>query len=398
MPSKTEEYLALAQRTANGLTRYWESWTDYLTTASRLYKYPFADQLMIYAQRPDATACADFDIWNNRMNRYVRRGSKGIALLDQSSSVPRLHYVFDVSDTGVRRNSRDPEVWQLGPDLVQPVSEMIAREYGVYHERLSRQISDLTGKLVDSYWDNNGGDIRAIVDGSLLMDYDEAGVEMQFKSAAAISVTYTLLERCGFEPAGWFDKDDFQAIYNFSTPDNGHILGLTVFQRCSFTATLEDGTKLVEVFMPRDIVIDSALAADRCTGCRNFTIAHEAAHQILADLFPNDYGKAVKCRGHIAYRERNGKPSWEEWQADTLAAELLMPTFLINAEIERVALTLPNGILYKSVSDPNYEKILEVARRIGVSWSAIRIRLQQMQVIKGKPIHCHPLDIMRFGE
>ena len=101
MPSKTEEYLALAQRTANGLTRYWESWTDYLTTASRLYKYPFADQLMIYAQRPDATACASFDIWNNRMNRYVRRGSKGIALLDQSSSVPRLHYVFDVSDTGV---------------------------------------------------------------------------------------------------------------------------------------------------------------------------------------------------------------------------------------------------------------------------------------------------------
>lgn len=137
---------------------------------------------------------------------------------------------------------------------------------------------------------------------------------------------------------------------------DGHILGLTVFQRCSFTATLEDGTKLVEVFMPRDIVIDSALAADRCTGCRNFTITHEAAHQILADLFPNDYGKAVKCRGHIAYRERNGKASWEEWQADTLAAELLMPTFLINAEIERVALTLPNGILYKSVSDPNYEK------------------------------------------
>ena len=160
MKSKIEEYLALAQRTANGLTRYWESWTDYLTTASRLYKYPFADQLMIYAQRPDATACASFDIWNNRMNRYVRRGSKGIALLDQSSSVPRLHYVFDVSDTGVRRNSRDPEVWQLGPDLVQPVSEMIAREYGVYHERLRRQISDLTGKLVDSYWDNNGGDIH----------------------------------------------------------------------------------------------------------------------------------------------------------------------------------------------------------------------------------------------
>ena len=228
MPRKTEEYLALAQRTANGLTRYWESWTDYLTTASRLYKYSFADQLMIYAQRPDATACADFDIWNNRMNRYVRRGAKGIALLDESSGFPRLHYVFDVSDTGVRRNSRDPEVWQLGPDLVQPVSEMLSKTYGISGERVSQQLADVAGKLVADYWDNNGGDIRAIVDGSLLMDYDEAGVEMQFKSAAAISVTYTLLERCGIEPAGWFDKDDFQAVYNFSTPDSVYALGAAV--------------------------------------------------------------------------------------------------------------------------------------------------------------------------
>ena len=228
MPSKTEEYIALAQRTANGLTRYWESWTDYLTTASRLYKYPFADQLMIYAQRPDATACADFDIWNNRMNRYVRRGAKGIALLDESSGFPRLHYVFDVSDTGVRRNSRDPEVWQYNDDLKQSVSEMLSKTYGISGERVSQQLADVAGKLVADYWDNNGEDIRAIVDGSLLMDYDEAGVEMQFKSAAAISVTYTLLERCGFEPAGWFDKDDFQAVYNFSTPDSVYALGAAV--------------------------------------------------------------------------------------------------------------------------------------------------------------------------
>ena len=228
MPNKTEEYLALAQRTANGLTRYWESWTDYLTTASRLYKYSFADQLMIYAQRPDATACADYDIWNNRMNRYVRRGSKGIALLDQSSSVPRLHYVFDVSDTGVRCNSRDPEVWQLNDDLFQPVSEMLAQEYGIHHERLSQQIADIAGKLAESYWGNNSSDILAIVDGSFLMDYDEAGQELQFKSAAAMSIMFTVLERCGFEPEGYFDRDDFQAIYNFSTPDAVYALGTAV--------------------------------------------------------------------------------------------------------------------------------------------------------------------------
>ena len=225
MPSKTEEYLALAQRTANGLTRYWESWTDYLTTASRLYKYPFADQLMIYAQRPDATACADYDIWNNRMNRYVRRGSKGIALLDESSGYPRLHYVFDVSDTGVRRNSRDPERWEMNDDLFKPVSEMLTAEYGISHERLSQQLVNIAENLVNDYWDNNSGDILNIVDGSFFDDYDSSGKELQFKAAATMSVTYTLLERCGFEPEGYFDKDDFQAIHTFSTPDAVYALG-----------------------------------------------------------------------------------------------------------------------------------------------------------------------------
>ena len=225
MSSKTEEYLALAQRTANGLTRYWESWTDYLTTASRLYKYSFPDQLMIYAQRPDATACADYDIWNNRMNRYVRRGSKGIALLDESSGYPRLHYVFDVSDTGVRRNSRDPERWEMNDDLFKPVSEMLTAEYGISHERVSQQLADIAGKLVADYWDNNSGDILNIVDGSFFDDYDSSGKELQFKAAATMSVTYTLLERCGFEPEGYFDKDDFQAIHTFSTPDAVYALG-----------------------------------------------------------------------------------------------------------------------------------------------------------------------------
>ena len=107
----------------------------------------------------------------------------------------------------------------------------------------------------------------------------------------------------------------------------------------------------------------------------------------MADLFPNDYGKAVKCRGHIAYRERNGKPSWEEWQADTLAAELLMPTFLINAEIERVALTLPNGILYKSVSDPNYEKILEILKKSKVFYNHFN-KKRSCQFYTGKSVSC----------
>ena len=228
MPSKTEEYYALAQRTASGLTRHWEAWTEFLTTASRLYKYPFSDQLMIYAQRPDAIACAAYDIWNDRMNRYVRRGAKGIALLDESSGFPRLRYVFDVSDTGVRRNSREPELWQVTEPLLPAVTEMLARQYDLPESAFPQLLASLSGRLVDSYWDNNGQDIRAILDGSLLMEYDETGVEMQFKSAAAISVTYTLLERCGCQPTGWFDQADFHAVCDFSTPDAVFALGAAV--------------------------------------------------------------------------------------------------------------------------------------------------------------------------
>ena len=113
MPNKTEEYLALACKTADSFSRQWEHWAEFLITAARLYKYSYPDQLMIYAQRPDATACAEYDVWNNKMNRYVRRGSKGIALLDESGGYPRLHYVFDVSDTAPRRNALYPDLWEV---------------------------------------------------------------------------------------------------------------------------------------------------------------------------------------------------------------------------------------------------------------------------------------------
>ena len=177
MSSKTQAYLELANRTANGITRHWEHWANFLTAASRLYKYNFADQLMIYAQRPDATACASFDLWNNRMNRYIRKGSQGIALLDESSGYPRLHYVFDLADTGERRKSHTPYFWELNDDFREPVARMLAEEYGIHNESLGQQITDVTAKLADDYWENNSRDILGIVDDSLLMDYDEAGKE-----------------------------------------------------------------------------------------------------------------------------------------------------------------------------------------------------------------------------
>ena len=228
MPNKTEEYLALACKTADSFSRQWEHWAEFLITAARLYKYSYPDQLMIYAQRPDATACAEYDVWNNKMNRYVRRGSKGIALLDESGGYPRLHYVFDVSDTAPRRNALYPDLWQINESLKEPVRSMLAENYGVHSESFGQQLADVAGKLVQSYWDNNSSDILGIVDGSYLMSYDDAGRELQFKSAAAMGVTYMLLERCGLDPAGWFDEKDFQAVYDFTTPTAVYALGTAV--------------------------------------------------------------------------------------------------------------------------------------------------------------------------
>ena len=228
IPNKTEEYLALACKTADSFSRQWEHWAEFLITAARLYKYSYPDQLMIYAQRPDATACAEYDVWNNKMNRYVRRGSKGIALLDESGGYPRLHYVFDVSDTAPRRNALYPDLWQINDSLKEPVRSMLAENYGVHSESFGQQLADVAGKLVQSYWDNNSSDILGIVDGSYLMSYDDAGRELQFKSAAAMGVTYMLLERCGLDPAGWFDEKDFQAVYDFTTPSAVYALGTAV--------------------------------------------------------------------------------------------------------------------------------------------------------------------------
>ena len=228
MPNKTEEYLALACKTEDSFSRQWEHWAEFLITAARLYKYSYPDQLMIYAQRPDATACAEYDVWNNKMNRYVRRGSKGIALLDESGGYPRLHYVFDVSDTAPRRNALYPDLWQINDSLKEPVRSMLAENYGVHSESFGQQLADVAGKLVQSYWDNNSSDILGIVDGSYLMSYDDAGRELQFKSAAAMGVTYMLLERCGLAPAGWFDEKDFQAVYDFTTPTAVYALGTAV--------------------------------------------------------------------------------------------------------------------------------------------------------------------------
>ena len=219
MPNKTEEYLALACKMADSFSRQWEHWAEFLITAARLYKYSYPDQLMIYAQRPDATACAEYDVWNNKMNRYVRRGSKGIALLDESSGFPRLHYVFDVSDTAPRRNALYPDLWQINDSLKEPVRSMLAENYGVHSESFGQQLADVAGKLVQSYHEL-GNSIKAaearmaeiavmkthIINyaktRSIYEAYRKAGYSKRFLEANRESIALHKAAKAAFDEAG----------------------------------------------------------------------------------------------------------------------------------------------------------------------------------------------------
>ena len=231
MPSKVQLYAQMADRTAEQITGSYQKWTAFLTTAARLYKYPYNEQLMIFAQRPEATACAEYDLWNKQMRRYVRRGSKGIALVDTSSDQPKLRYVFDVSDTNGGENSRRPYLWEYRQEHREVVSAALEQRFDVSGENgLADQLERVAAQLVDEYWHDNRRDIVGIVDGSFLEDYDEFNIGAAFRNAAVVSTTYALLSRCGMQPGDYFEHEDFLNVFDFNTPQTVAALGTAISQ------------------------------------------------------------------------------------------------------------------------------------------------------------------------
>ena len=229
MPSKLQAYAELAERTARQITGSHLAWTAFLTTAARLYKYPYNEQLMIYMQRPEATACAEYDFWNEKMGRYVRRGSTGIALIDATGYKPRLKYVFDVSDTGGKENARRVNLWELKDAHTGNVSAMLERNYGVSGKNgLAEQFESVASQLAAEYWRDHSRDILGIVADSYLEEYDDYNIEVAFKNAAAVSITYSLMSRCGMQPEDHFEHEDFFSIFDFNTPRTVAALGTAV--------------------------------------------------------------------------------------------------------------------------------------------------------------------------
>ena len=229
MPNKLQAYAEQAERTARQITGSHLAWTAFLTTAARLYKYPYNEQLMIYMQRPEATACAEYDFWNEKMGRYVRRGSTGIALIDASGYKPRLKYVFDVSDTGGKENARRVNLWELKDAHTDSVSAMLERNYGVSGKNgLAEQFENVASRLASEYWRDHSRDILGIVADSYLEEYDDYNIEVAFKNAAAVSITYSLMSRCGMQPEDHFEHEDFFSIFDFNTPRTVAALGTAV--------------------------------------------------------------------------------------------------------------------------------------------------------------------------
>ena len=231
MPSKLQFYAQMADHTAEQITSSYQKWTAFLTTAARLYKYPYHEQLMIFAQRPEATACADYELWNNQMRRYVRQGSKGIALIDTTGDRPRLKYVFDVSDTGGGENSRRPFLWEYRPEHRDAVTAALERRFEVTGENgLADQLECIAAQLVDEFWNAHQRDILNIVEDSFLEEYDDFNIGVAFRNAAVVSTTYVLLSRCGMEPGDYFEHEDFLNVFDFNTPQTVAALGTAISQ------------------------------------------------------------------------------------------------------------------------------------------------------------------------
>ena len=226
---RINDYVQLAAQTAREISADGETWRSFLQTASTLYKYSFYDQMMIYAQRPDATACASFELWTNTMRRYVRRGAKGIALLDMTGDVPRYRYVFDISDTGTRQNARTPFTWAIREENRAPIAAMLEKEYEVSANRgLAGQLEEIAMQRVMDYWQEHQDELRDIVDGSLLMGYDELNLELAFRNTATAGVQHMLLNRCGLAEEHRFEPEDFATILEWNTPQALTALGTAV--------------------------------------------------------------------------------------------------------------------------------------------------------------------------
>jgi hypothetical protein len=242
MATKLQFYQSVADRTIRELTARSGNWIRFLDTAARLYKYPFQDQMMIHAQRPDATACADYDFWPEKFNRWVRRGSKGIALIDESGTYPRLKYVFDVSDTeAALYRARPVQLWEMRQEHKALVLSEFAKNYEDIDldGTLADAFRNIANQLAREYYEDNHREIafrseNSVLEpeiynddwGTPLEQADDTALQASFIDAVTASVAYSVMARCGLDASEYLSESDFHGVIGFNTPDMAHALGV----------------------------------------------------------------------------------------------------------------------------------------------------------------------------
>ena len=230
MTTKLQNYIQLAGQTAAQVTKNPQNWAGFLNTVSNVYRYTFPDQLMIHSQRPKATACAEFDLWTRRMNRHIRRGSKGIGLIAiNRNGYPKIRYVFDIGDTELKRNSASLFQWRYKQEYRGIVTKALEEQFGVSGEKgLVYQLEMIAVKMANDYWKNYHKDIMYECEGSFLEELEEPEVSVEFRMTVAASISYVLLARCGFQPEKYLKSKDFQYIPDFNTQRIIRVLGAAV--------------------------------------------------------------------------------------------------------------------------------------------------------------------------
>ena len=225
----------LARETAKKVCRGREQWIRYLDVASRLYKYPFEDQLLIYAQRPDATACASLEMWNERMFCWINRGAKGIALIDGESERPKLRYVFDVSDVHkARRIGKDPFIWHLREEHKEVVLAELEHIYGSTNDSLpfENRIYEIAERIAEDFYEEAVDEVIDEAANSFLEDLDGDAVAVRVREMLVQSVSYTILKRCGCDMTEFADDFTFDYIHEFNTLRTLSVLGSTTSELC----------------------------------------------------------------------------------------------------------------------------------------------------------------------
>ena len=308
MPSKYRIILEMASQTARDIASNADRYTDFLITAANNYKYSFKEQLLIHAQKPDATACAEIDTWN-KLGRWVNKGTKGIALLIDRDVPYKLRHVFDISDTNSRAG-RNITLWQMKPEYEYAVSESLQASFGDVEEPrdFPHLLMDISGYAVEDNLSDYLMELNAVKAGSFLEELDDTSLEAWLKTSLKSSIAFMALSRAGYEPRQYFDREDFSHLFDFNTLEVISVLGAAVSD-ISEMVIREMGETVKEMEKEEKRKIRTFAQTGSSAYHKNRTENKERSNEYGTDLY--DAGGLSDSRS-----DRAGEPeAWEVWNA-----------------------------------------------------------------------------------